>query len=90
MVLDKLPSDRALDESRELTRGARNRLYAICGSVWLVAAVITAAARFPWPSRMADTALVVVYLVARSLERSWSASLATVAYRRLCDRRDGR
>jgi tRNA isopentenyl-2-thiomethyl-A-37 hydroxylase MiaE len=55
-----------------------------------VAAIVTAAARFPWPSRMSDTMLVLVYLGARSLERSWSATLATLAYRRLCDRRDGR
>jgi hypothetical protein len=90
MVLEDLSGNRALDESRELTRGARNRMYAICGSVWIVTVIISAAARFPWPSRMADTPLVVVYLVARSLERSWSATLATIAYRRLCDRRDGR
>ena len=82
MVLEKLSGTRALAESFVLTRGARNRMYAICGAVWLVAAIVTIAARFPWPSRMNDTALVLVYLAARSLERSWSATLATVAYRR--------
>jgi hypothetical protein len=90
MVLENLSGDNALAESCELTSGARNRMYVICGAVWLVAAIVTAAARFPWPTRMGDTALVVVYLVARSLERSWSATLATIAYRRLCDRRDAR
>jgi hypothetical protein len=38
---------------------------------------------------MGDTTLAIVYLCARALERSWAATTTAMAYRQLCDRRDG-
>jgi hypothetical protein len=79
----------ALRETRELTEGAFVRIFEICCATWTAALLVNLVARFPLPSRMGDTTLAIVYLCARALERSWAATTTAMAYRQLCDRRDG-
>jgi hypothetical protein len=86
LVIEERGAGPALRTSILATRGVRLSVFGLCLATWSLALAFSWISGIYEPERLNNPTWVIVYLVARSLDRSLAAVLAATAYSHLRDR----